>query len=76
MKITTTDRYIKIYYGGAIFTHPIDSVSYTVNKDSTGITLFRNNEAIGTSPIENIEINNESLNHENLDSLLSQLFSD
>lgn len=74
MIITTTDNYVKIKYGKDTFTHAINTISYAVNEESEGVTLFRNNEPIGTSPISKTTVNDEALTRDNIDTLLGDLF--
>ncbi|MDU1904656.1 MAG: hypothetical protein E6772_07725 [Dysgonomonas sp.] len=74
MQITTTDLYARIKYGKDSFTHPLNTISYVINDSYDGVTLFRNNEAIGTGPFGEVSVNGETLNAANAESLLSQLF--
>ncbi|MDU1904651.1 MAG: hypothetical protein E6772_07700 [Dysgonomonas sp.] len=75
MQITTDEKSAKITYGKETFTHPLNTISYAIHEDSEGVTLFRNNEPIGTSPISKVNVNNEVLTKDNLESLLSNLFA-
>ncbi|GEM_PF-4479536 len=75
MIITTTDNYVKIEYGKDYVTHPINTISYTLNDESEGITLFRNNEPIGTCPIDKVSVDGTDLTRDNADDLLKNLFA-
>ncbi len=74
MIITTTDKYAKIQYGKNIFIHALNTISYIVDESITSITLFRNNEPIGTCPISQTTVNGVQLTTGNIDSLLESLF--
>ncbi len=74
MQITTTDLTAKIEYGNDTFTHPLNTVSYVINKEFDGITLFRSNEAIGSSPFDQTTVNGQTLTAQNADALLASLF--
>lgn len=74
MEITTTDKTIRIKNGKEISTHPVNSISYAVNDDMDSVTFFRNNEAIGTSPLGEITVDEEMLTKENADNILNKLF--
>lgn len=75
MQITTTDNYVKIKYGDDTFTHPLNTVSYAINDNSEGVTLFRNNEPIGTCAFGNISIDGQTPSRENIDTLLDGIFA-
>lgn len=74
MQIITTNKNAKIKQGRDTFTHPLNTISYAINEETEGVTLFRNNEPIGTSPISKTTVNNEALTRDNIDSLLGSLF--
>lgn len=75
MVITTTDTAVKIKYGKRSFTHPINTVSYILSEDSNGLTLFRNNERIGTSAIEDVLVNGVNIDMDNAHEHLAPLFN-
>jgi len=75
MIITTTDKYAKIQYGKESYTHALNTISYAVDENLTGLTLFRNNELLGTSPLGKVSVNGTQLTADNIDELLSPLFS-
>lgn len=74
MQIITDNKSAKIKYGDDTFTHPLNTISYTINDNSEGVTLFRNNEPIGTCAIDKVIVNGENLTLQNADNLLSSLF--
>jgi len=75
MIITTTSINARIKYGEYTFTYPLNTLSYAINDGSEGITLFCNNESVGTSPIDRTTVNGEQLTIENMCDLLSPLFA-
>jgi len=74
MQITTTNLYAKVQYGKDSFTHPLNTVSYVINDGYDGVTLFRNNEVVGTGLFEEVTVNGITLDAGNADLLLSKLF--
>lgn len=75
MKITVSEKNAKIEYGEEIFTYPLNTVSYAVDELYTSLTLFRNNERIGTSPFSEVTVGGLGLTAQNVDELLLPLFS-
>lgn len=74
MIISTSDKNIKIKYGRETFTYPLNTISYAVDNSYTSLTLFRNNERIGTSPLDAVRINGQAVAAASLDGMLSGLF--
>lgn len=76
MKITTGIKNAKIEYGKETFTFPLNTISYAVDDQFTGLTLFRNNERIGTAPLDQAVVDGQSLTPANVHNLLLPLFAE
>jgi len=76
MIISISEKNAKIKYGENTFIYPLNSISYAIDEQYTGLTLFRNNERIGTSPIDEVTVDGVGLTSQNIDELLLPLFSD
>ncbi|MEN9918004.1 MAG: hypothetical protein RL662_440 [Bacteroidota bacterium] len=75
MKISTSNHTATIHYGKDTFTHALNTLSYTYNDDSKGVTLYQGNNAIGTSSVDDITVNGETLTFNNIHTLLGSLFT-